>query len=116
MKLTREEAKRRVGLAFGGLDDAEAAAFDYLTFYVLGSRVFSANVDCKICIPLLLVVVKNFVQRFAGGRSRKNEHPRAFRASPAPKTLFFDPYQFTAHGPSTLAIWCGYALVRDGVA
>jgi hypothetical protein len=68
----------------------------------IGSRVFSAKMVCKILIALLLVVLQHFIERFAGGWSRRIEHPCAFGATPAPKTLLIDPYQFAAHGlPST---------------
>jgi transposase-like protein len=72
------------------------------TSCVLGSGMFSANIGCEIFIALQLVVLLHFIQRFAGGWSRRIEHPCAFGAAPAPKTLFFDPYQFAEHRlPST---------------
>jgi hypothetical protein len=52
---------------------------------------------CKIFIAPLLVVLLHFIERFAGGCSRRIEHPSAFGATPALKTLFFDPYQFALH-------------------
>jgi hypothetical protein len=70
----------------------------YLTFRVLGSRVFGAKMSCKIFIAPLLVVPLHFIERITGGCSRRIEHPCAFGATPAHKTLFFDPYQFAAHG------------------
>src|ERR1700674_1573987 len=73
------------------------------------------NMGCKIFSALLLVVLLHFLERFAGGCSRRIKRPCAFGATPAPKTLFFDPYQFAAHGLlSTPRDWCGYALVKDG--
>jgi hypothetical protein len=71
---------------------------DYLTFFVLGFRVFSANMGCKIFIAPPLVVLHHFIERIASGCSRGIEHPRAFGTTPALKTLFFDPYQFAPHG------------------
>jgi hypothetical protein len=53
---------------------------------------------CKIFVALLLVVPQHFIERAADGWSRDIEHPCAFGAAPAPKTRFFDPYQFAAHG------------------
>jgi hypothetical protein len=70
--------------------------------FVLGFRVFSANMGCKIFIAPPLVVLLHFIERFAGGRPRRVEHPSAFGATPALKTLFFDPCEFALHGlPST---------------
>jgi hypothetical protein len=75
---------------------------ELLNFRVLGSRVFGAEMSCKVFIAPLLVVPLHFIERVAGGYSRRIEHPRAFGATPAPKTLSFDPYQFAVHTrPST---------------
>ena len=60
--------------------------------------MFSANMGCKIFIAPPLVVLLHFIERFAGGCSRRIEHPSAFGATPALKTLIFDPYQFALHG------------------
>ena len=69
---------------------------------VLGSRVFGAKMSCKIFIALLLVVPLHFIERITGRCSRRIEHPCTFGATPAQKSLLFDPYQFAAHGlPST---------------
>ena len=57
---------------------------------------------CKVLVALPLVVLLHFIERSAGRRSRRIEHPCAFGATPAPKTLFVDPYQSAAHGlPNT---------------
>ncbi len=61
--------------------------------------------DCKSLIALLLVAPQNFSERLTGGLSRMNEDPRALGATPAPKTLLFDPYELAAH-----------ALVAPGLA
>jgi hypothetical protein len=75
---------------------------NYLIFCVLGSRVFGANMGGKILIAPLLVLLLHFIKRFAGGCSRRIEHPRAFRATVALKILPLDPHQFAAHSlPST---------------
>jgi hypothetical protein len=52
---------------------------------------------CKIFIAPPLVVLLHFIERFAAGCSRRIEHPCAFGATPALKTLFFDPYQVALH-------------------
>ena len=62
-------------------------------------RVFSANMVCKFFVALVLVVLLHFVERFAGGWSRRIEYPFTFGATPALKTLFIDPYQYAAHRP-----------------
>jgi hypothetical protein len=80
---------------------AQWSSLDYLAFLVFRSRVFSANMGCKIFIALLLVVLLHFIERSADGWSRRIEHPCAFRATPPPKTPFFEPYQFAAHGLSS---------------
>jgi len=53
---------------------------------------------CKIFVAAPLVVLLHFIERFAGGRSRRLEQPSAFRATPALKMQFLDPYQFALHG------------------
>jgi hypothetical protein len=52
---------------------------------------------CKIIIAPPLKVLLHFIERFANGRSQRIEYPSAFGATPAQKTLFFDPYQFALH-------------------
>jgi len=50
-------------------------------------------------------------------RPERVERPCAFGASPALKILSFDPCQFATHRlHGHLASWCGYALVKNGVA
>jgi hypothetical protein len=83
-----------------------SGSLDHLTFSVSGSAVLSANVGYEISLELPLVVLLHFIERIAGGRPRRIEHPCAFGAAPAPKTLFVDPNQFAAHGlPSTPRDW-----------
>src|SRR5580704_12188587 len=81
-----------------GAASAARGGQDYLTLYVLGSWVFSANMGCKRVVTLQLVVLHHVLKRFTDGCSRSMEHPCAFRATPAQETLVFDPYQFSAHG------------------
>ena len=45
------------------------ARANYLTFRVLGSRVFGAKMSCKIFIAPLLVVPLHFIERITGGCS-----------------------------------------------
>ncbi len=73
---------------------------------------------CKISIAQLLVVLFHFIERITGGRSGSIEHPGAFGTAPALEIGFsIDPFQFAAHGlPNTTLIWCGHALVKDGVS
>lgn len=89
------------------------SSLDDLSFYVLGPRVFGANMGCKIFIALILVLLHHFIERFPGGRSRRIKHPNAFGATPPLRTLSFGPYQFAPHGlHCTPRIWRGYALVN----
>jgi hypothetical protein len=53
---------------------------------------------CKIFTAPPLEVLFHFIERFAGGCSRRIEHPSAFGTTPALKTLIFDPNQFALHG------------------
>jgi hypothetical protein len=53
---------------------------------------------CKIFTAPPLVVLFHFIERIADGCSRRIEHPSAFGATPALKTLIFDPNQFALHG------------------
>ena len=53
---------------------------------------------CEIFIAPPFVVLLHFIERFAGGCSRRMKYPSTFGAAPALKTLFFDPYQFALHG------------------
>jgi hypothetical protein len=54
---------------------------------------------CKIFTAPPLVVLFHLIERFAGGCSRRIEHPSAFGATPALKSLIFDPNQSALHGP-----------------
>jgi hypothetical protein len=90
-------------------------SLDSLTFCVLGSKMLSANMGRKIFIAPPLVVLLHFIERLADGCSRRIEHPSAFGATPALKTLFFDPSQFALHGllstPSDLLRTCASSAV-----
>jgi hypothetical protein len=59
--------------------------------------MLSANMGCKFFPAPPFVVLLHLIERIADGWSRRIEHPRAFGATPAKKTLFFDPYQFALH-------------------
>jgi hypothetical protein len=52
----------------------------------------------KLLVALQLEVVHHFIERCAGGRSRRSEPPATFRASKTAKTLLFNPHQFPPHG------------------
>src|SRR4029077_20912617 len=70
---------------------------EYLTLCVLGPRVLSANMGCKIFIAPPLIVLLHFIERFAHRCSYGIEFPCTFGATPAQKTLSLDPYQFALH-------------------
>src|ERR1700681_1557847 len=52
---------------------------------------------CKLFVPLQLEVAHHFIERFAGGRTRRLEPPATFGATKTLKTLFLNPYQLPAH-------------------
>jgi hypothetical protein len=70
----------------------------FLFFFPLGSWVIGANVGRKLFIALQLEVARHFIERCAGGRTRRFEPPATFGAAKTPKTLFLNPYQLPAHG------------------
>jgi hypothetical protein len=72
---------------------------------------------CELLVPLLSEVRLHLVNGFANERPGGVEHPCAFRATPPLKIRSFGPYQFATHRLlGHLAIWCGYASLKDGVA
>jgi hypothetical protein len=72
--------------------------------YVLGLvlpgpfGVIGANMGCKRFVALQLEVAHHFIERCAGGRTRRSEPPATFRATKTPKTRLLNPYQLPAHG------------------
>src|SRR5208282_1245296 len=68
-----------------------------LGFYVPGPGVLRTNMGCKPFLELLREVLLHFIERIADGRSRGIEHPGAFRATPASRSLVAGPCQFAAH-------------------
>ena len=67
-----------------------------LIFCVLGSRVFSANMSCKIFIALPFVVLNHFLNRSADGRFRRIEHQCAF-GQPPDQPPYLAQHQFAPH-------------------
>jgi len=53
---------------------------------------------CKLFVALQLDVAHQFIERFAGGRTRGFEPPATFGATKTPKALLLNPYQVPAHG------------------
>jgi hypothetical protein len=53
---------------------------------------------CKLFVALQLEVAHQFIERFAGGRTRGFEPPATFGATKTLKTLLLNPYQLPAHG------------------
>jgi hypothetical protein len=78
--------------------DRQCELFIVLTPCLLGSRVIGANMGCKLFIALQLEVAHHFIERCAGGRTRRFEPPATLGATKTPKTLFLNPYQLTSHG------------------
>jgi len=60
-----------------------------------GSWMIGANMQPKLLVALQPEVPHRFAQRFASGRARRVEDPGALGTTPTPKTVMFDPYQFT---------------------
>jgi len=52
----------------------------------------------KLFVALQLEVAHHFIERCAGGRTRRFEPPATFGATKTPKTLLLNPYQRPAHG------------------
>jgi hypothetical protein len=88
-------ARHGVVTSFRESHQADCAAVErtrlFISF-VLGPGMFNANVGGKLFIALPYIVLLHFIERIAGGRSRRIEHPRAFGATPSPERLFGDPY------------------------
>jgi len=53
---------------------------------------------CKLFVALQLEVAHHFIERCAGGRTRRFEPPATFGATKTPKTPLLNPYQLPAHG------------------
>ena len=66
-------------------------------------RVIRANMGCKLLVPLQLEVAPHFIERCAGGGSRRFEPPVTFGATKTPKMLFLNPYQLSAQSASVAA-------------
>jgi hypothetical protein len=60
--------------------------------------VIGANMGCKLFVALQLEVAHHFIERCAGGRTRRLEPPATFGATESPKTRLLNPYQLPAHG------------------
>ena len=52
----------------------------------------------KLFVALQLEAAHHFIERCAGECSRRSEPPATFGATKTPKTLLFNPHQFSAHG------------------
>jgi hypothetical protein len=52
----------------------------------------------EVFVALQLEVPHHFIERCAGGRSRRLEPPATFGATKTPKTLLLNPHQVPAHG------------------
>src|SRR5208282_5946600 len=72
--------------------------FSVFAPHALGSWVIGANMGCKLFVAPHLEVVHHFIERCAGGRTRRLEPPATFGATKSPKTQLLNPYQLPAHG------------------
>ena len=94
-----------VGIGFGYylarkaayLDPMVVVRFELFRVCALGSWVIGANMQCKLFVALQLEVAHHFIERCAGGRTRRFEPPATFGATKTPKTRLFNPHQFPAH-------------------
>jgi hypothetical protein len=64
----------------------------------LGSWMIGANMQCKLFVALQLEVVHHFIERCAGGSTRRFKPPATVGAAKTPKTQLFNPHQLPAHG------------------
>jgi hypothetical protein len=87
---------RRENAAY--LDPMVVVRFELFRVCALGSWVIGATMQCKLFVALQLEVAHHFIERCAGGRSRRSAPPATFGATKTPKTLLFNPHQFPAHG------------------
>ena len=60
--------------------------------------VIGANMRCELFVAQQLEVAHHFIERCAGGRTRRFEPPATFGATKTPKTLLLNPCQLPAHG------------------
>jgi hypothetical protein len=84
---------------------------------LFGFRVLGTDVSSELLVALLFVMSLHVLNGFANKWPLWIKHPGALGASPALKARSFGPYQFAMqrlHGH--LAIWCGYARGKEGVA
>jgi hypothetical protein len=72
--------------------------------YVLGLvlpnpfGVIGADMGCKLFVALQLEVAHHFIERCAGGCTRRFEPPATCGTTKTPKTLLLNPHQLPAHG------------------
>jgi hypothetical protein len=89
----------------------------WLTGLFCDSRVLGTDVSSELLVALLCIVHFHLVNGLANERPQRVEHPCAFGASPALKSLPFGPYQFaTRRLHRHLEIRCGYTSLRDCAA
>ena len=89
----------------------------WLKGFLCGSRVLGTDMRRELVVALLCEVRLHLINGSANERPGRVEHPCAFRAAPPLKIRSFGPYQFATHRlHGHLASWCGYALVKDGIA
>src|SRR5579863_4509870 len=74
------------------------ARFELLRLCALGFWVIGANMQRKLFIALQLEVAHHFVERCAGGRTRRFERPATFRTAKTAKMLLINPNQISVHG------------------
>jgi hypothetical protein len=63
-----------------------------------GTWVIRASMRGKLFVALQLEVLHHFIKRITSGRARRVKHPSTFGATKTPKTLLYNPHQFSAHG------------------
>jgi hypothetical protein len=60
--------------------------------------VIGANMGCKLFVALQLEVSHHFIERCAGGSTRRFKPPATFGATKTQKMLLLNPYQRSVHG------------------
>ena len=100
-----------------GDSERDRCGLNYSDVCALGSWwVIGANMQCKLLVALQHEVAHHFIERCAGGRTRRFEPPATLGATKTEKTLLLNPYQLHAHGrvPFAATVFLRARFVAQG--